>query len=276
MSKQDNYIFFERYKRTKPFNMLSAHFHASNELYYLIKGTTKYFINNEIFILHAGDMIFVPQNELHKTASDSINERILFSFDEEVLGEKFKPYISEMAADKLITLNSDGIQKVNELILKMEKEYSEEEPGYKEMLFLYFQQLLIIISRHKRKGEKKLNPTFLLMQDVSKYISDNLNTDLSLNVLANTFSLSTSHLSKSFKTATGIGLNEYINIMRVKRAEKLLLETDMPITRIATECGYNDSNYFSSVFKRMIGITPKRYSVINKTDPTSGNDPKRS
>ena len=137
MSKQDNYIFFERYKRTKPFNMLSAHFHTSNELYYLIKGTTKYFINNEIFILHAGDMIFVPQNELHKTASDSINERILFSFDEEVLGEKFKPYISEMAADKLITLNSDGIQKVNELVLKMEKEYSEEEPGYKEMLFLY-------------------------------------------------------------------------------------------------------------------------------------------
>ena len=54
---------------------------------------------------------------------------------------------------------------------------------------------------------------------------------------------------------------EYLNHIRITAAEKLLIQTDMPITRIAMECGFNDSNYFAAVFKKIKGITPKKFSL---------------
>ena len=63
---------------------------------------------------------------------------------------------------------------------------------------------------------------------------------------------------------TGVGLNDFINISRITAAEKLLVSSNMSITEIASACGFNDSNYFASVFKKFKGITPKRYSLINK------------
>jgi two-component system response regulator YesN len=60
---------------------------------------------------------------------------------------------------------------------------------------------------------------------------------------------------------TGMGLSEYINIARVTAAEKLLLSADLPITEVATKCGFNDSNYFARVFKKLKGVTPKKYSM---------------
>ena len=71
-------------------------------------------------------------------------------------------------------------------------------------------------------------------------------------------------LSKQFKSVMGIGFNEYINIVRVTASEKLLLSTNAPITQIAMDCGFNDSNYYAAVFKKIKGITPKKFSLQNK------------
>ena len=76
--------------------------------------------------------------------------------------------------------------------------------------------------------------------------------------------MSPSHFSKQFKSITGVGLSEYINVSRISKAEKLLRKTNKPITEIATECGFNDSNYFAAVFKKIKGTTPKKYSMLNK------------
>ena len=72
------------------------------------------------------------------------------------------------------------------------------------------------------------------------------------------------HLTKQFKKITDIGLNDYINITRVSAAEKLLRQTELSVTEIATMCGFNASNYFAAVFKKINGITPKKYSLLNK------------
>ena len=60
------------------------------------------------------------------------------------------------------------------------------------------------------------------------------------------------------------GYKKFINISRITASEKYLLNTEKSITEIAALCGFNDSNYFASVFKKIKGITPKKYSLMNK------------
>ena len=88
--------FFQRATRDSTFVMPQSHFHSKHELYYLEKGTTKYFIGSEIYLLEAGDLIFVPKGCFHKTATDQVAERLLFMFDDEFVGSEYLHYIEGM------------------------------------------------------------------------------------------------------------------------------------------------------------------------------------
>ena len=83
--------------------------------------------------------------------------------------------------------------------------------------------------------------------------------------MAEKFHISKSYLSKKFKHVTGFGFKEYIVNIRIKNACKMLLDTDMTITDIAFECGFNDSNYFGDAFKHIKGIAPYKYRKNKET-----------
>ena len=72
--------------------------------------------------------------------------------------------------------------------------------------------------------------------------------------------MSESCLSRKFKQVSGMGLNEFITSVRIHNAEKLLAGGELSVTRIAELCGYSDSNYFASVFKKIKGTTPVKYA----------------
>ncbi|MBQ9806726.1 MAG: helix-turn-helix domain-containing protein [Clostridia bacterium] len=259
--------FYEKKVRKEPQKMQQAHFHAKHELYYLEKGKTKYFIGNEIFLLEAGDMIFVPKNTFHKTdnSEESGVERILFTFDDASLGENAQKHLRPLYEQKLIRMPSDRQYEVQTLFRQLATEERKKEPDYQEMQKLYFRQLLILISRYvQNRSGCDLDPTLDLVQRIAKYISENVAEDLSLVSLSQKYALSACYLSRIFGEVTGIGLNEYINISRVTAAEKLLQTTDKSIIEVALACGYNDSNYFAAVFKRIKGITPKKYALSQK------------
>ena len=103
----------------------------------------------------------------------------------------------------------------------------------------------------------------MVAESISKYIRENFSDDLSLYRLSKEFSMTPTYLSRFFKRSTGINLSEYINIVRITEAEKLLKNPAISITDVAFACGFNDSNYFSSVFKKAKGITPKKFSKLN-------------
>ncbi|MEE1042726.1 MAG: AraC family transcriptional regulator, partial [Clostridia bacterium] len=123
--------------------------------------------------------------------------------------------------------------------------------------------LLINLSRLSAdKSDEVKTPSFI--QKISNYIGENYANEITLDNLSREFSISKSHLSRLFKNTTGFGINEYITIVRIKNAERLILSTKLPITEIATRCGFNDSNYFSSVFKKIKGMSPLKFKNDNK------------
>lgn len=254
---------FEKIKHPYMQNMPCMHYHEKHELYYLIEGSTKYFIEDELFVLKPGDFIFIPKNVYHKTRSDA--ERILLHFDDTDFGEREKKYLAELFSNKHIVINNKHKDKLLEIIYKIEKEEEKKRVGYQDMQKLYISELLILFSRYREDGGKEnFSPTYQLVQDVAKYISENYADDLSLQRLSEKFNITPNYLSKQFKKLTDVALSDYINLTRISAAEKLLVTTDFSITEISMQCGFNDSNYFAAVFKKIKGITPKKYSMINK------------
>lgn len=98
-----------------------------------------------------------------------------------------------------------------------------------------------------------------LTKKAIEYIRNNLDGDLSLDVISNALDISPSMLSRQFKKETNHNITEYINIQRVNEAVYIMENQGISITDIAYMVGFNDLNYFTKVFKKLKGMTPSEY-----------------
>ena len=119
----------------------------------------------------------------------------------------------------------------------------------KEMIHKY----CLLVKNHSMKGYS------LLVQKVITRIDSDLTTDLSLKTQAHLLDVNPSYLFTLFKKETGLTLTDYVNKKRVENAVFLLNTTTMQIQTIAQYCGIADVNYFTKIFKKYIGKTPKEY-----------------
>ena len=98
------------------------------------------------------------------------------------------------------------------------------------------------------------------MSQIVGYINDHyLEWDLSLEKVAEIFSINSTCLSNTFKAETGINYKAYIIGLRIKEAKRLLRETDIPIAEICKSVGYSSLSYFIIKFKEILGSTPNQY-----------------
>lgn len=91
------------------------------------------------------------------------------------------------------------------------------------------------------------------------YISQNFNTPLTLEETAGHVHLHPSYFSTLFKHSTGSSFKEYLNMVRIEESKQLLCNTDYSIIDIAVAVGFEDQSYFSKVFKKYTGLTPKQF-----------------
>ncbi|MBQ7654675.1 MAG: helix-turn-helix transcriptional regulator [Clostridia bacterium] len=116
--------------------------------------------------------------------------------------------------------------------------------------------LLNMLPFHDREIQSA-NKTF---DSILSFVNRNYMNNITLSEIASACSCSESTVSHLFKLHTGISAQKYIINLRLKQAEKLLSTSSLPITEIAFLCGFNNSNYFSTVFKKAKGISPSDYS----------------
>lgn len=108
----------------------------------------------------------------------------------------------------------------------------------------------------KNKARIQYSP---LIRNALNYIEFNLSSTLSLSILANELHVSSPYLSSLFKSEIGITITDYINEQRIQTSLKLLNSTNMMIQDVASFVGIHDMNYFTKIFKKQIGTTPREY-----------------
>lgn len=97
------------------------------------------------------------------------------------------------------------------------------------------------------------------MEQILAYVQENLGRDLSLSEVAEYVNLSVGYLSNYFKVKMGTNFTDYLTQLRIEKAKELLMYTNEKIYRVAELVGYQNSQYFVTMFKRRTGVTPAEY-----------------
>lgn len=147
---------------------------------------------------------------------------------------------------------SDNILKVNNQLLTVIPTLdSTEELCYKlqEAIDIFNDCMFVHISNQS-------NPA---IKQAVLYIAENYASPITLEIVANEVHLNPTYFSTIFKQAIGSSFREYLNMVRIEESKRLLSNTDYAIIDIAIATGFEDQSYFSKVFKKYTGLTPKQY-----------------
>jgi AraC family transcriptional regulator len=111
------------------------------------------------------------------------------------------------------------------------------------------------------------------LQKVLPYIRNNLSNDLSAGTLADIAGVSIAHFRRLFVDAMGVPPNEYVQRARLELARTLMRSTNLPISRVADECGYSSQSHFTAAFKAAHASTPGEYRALLLKAPVSSRLP---
>jgi len=121
-------------------------------------------------------------------------------------------------------------------------------------LSVFINDLLIKTAKSLKleTGEKHIAKSLTL-------INESFSSDIAISELAKVENLSVSRYNYVFKKSMGVSPLKYITSLRINKAKYLLKNTDLKVSRIASECGYSDSHFFHRIFKNETEMTPGQY-----------------
>ena len=124
--------------------------------------------------------------------------------------------------------------------------------------------LMLELAYRKERGEEKKEN---VLTRILRYIQMNYSVDLTEEELCRLFGCSRSYFSHTFRRETGKSFREYLTDVRLENAKRLLAFSHLNVTEISFAIGYTDSNYFSNVFKKKEGVSPRTYRKSLRHEP---------
>lgn len=271
-------FFIERIDRSNGYDMPSFHIHHKYEIYYEIAGTRRYFIEDSAYIVNAGSVVLIGENQIHKTASlgDSPSSRIVLNFSTEYLqkiadcfpGVDFFSFLNEEENHLLSCISvkqQNHIQTMlQQLLVLYEQTSPESEAMRKMMLATLLLELQDLCRQQQEQGSENGRVTNHTVDQIQAYISEHYAKKLTLTGIAAQFYISPYYLSRLFKKSTNLSLIEYINGVRIKAAQNLIEKTGDSIAHIAEQTGFMTTAHFRRVFKEATGLSPQQYRQYYK------------
>lgn len=264
--KENFNLFHLRDKKQQEF---SFHYHEFNKIIIFLSGKVTYLIEGKSYFLKPWDILLVNNHDVHKPIIDASEpyERIVLwvnsnfieshNYDDCDLSSCFKE--SKEKSISLLRLNDDLQKHLKSLIGTLEHSISSHEFGSKLLSNALFLQFLIYLNRlylgnmglpinNSLKYDKQI-------EEIIKYINDNLTVDLSLDTICKNFYISKYYLMHKFKRETGFTLHNYILQKRLFKACESIKE-GKPIKKAYMDCGFTEYSTFLRAFKKQFNILP--------------------
>lgn len=261
------------------------HWHYYMEIVYVIEGSIRVENDGESYPLYAGDFVMFRPEVVHAYYRNGNRFRYIFvKFDISRI-HSASSYVPKMD----VILRSLGNEQHAPMLFRKEKiadlqiegifreiyeELNSQQYGYDLVAENMISTLLVRILRIWRKDGYNLDAAIsedtegISIHNITAYIDAHAGEDLRVEQLANLCSMSYSYFAKSFHSLYGRSCKEYIEHIRISKAEELLLFTDCDLSYIAQETGFADSSHLIKTFRRLKGLTPKQYKMQNRvTEP---------
>ncbi|MCF8009481.1 MAG: response regulator [Halanaerobiales bacterium] len=200
--------------------------------------------------------------DIFKTVKTGMEDEIISKVEEIFKGFKKK----ELELNNIIII----VQNMILLIFKSIKDYGYNldellknidigsyENNSIEAINDWFIDLLLEINKYMTNNKLKNNKN--LITKVNKIIKEKYNEGITLSSIADKFNVSSSYLSKLFYEKNEVKFSKYIDGLRLEKSKELLKITDYKIYEVAKEIGFEDPYYFSSWFKKQVGLSPSKY-----------------
>lgn len=245
------------------------HLHNEYEFLRINRGVFRCVTLDKEYVLQEGDIMFINKYVPHSTYTENNHTHdSLIQFRLPSDSDSIMRYISRFK--RISDTSAFVFKKDDERSVEIQKcinaiinEYNKQEPFWTDYVYNHMLMLITalrrqgILSGNVQKNVENINK----IRPILEYINENYADDISTNDLSRMMHFNETYFCRTFKNIVGTSALNYLNFVRVCKAEKLL-ENNMGILDIAHETGFASTAYFNRVFKQYNHCSPSEYRKI--------------
>lgn len=250
------------------------HWHTSIEIFAVLEGELLFYINNEKYPLHAGELLIVNANEIHsvnalKENKTAVIQIPLRQFENYFTAQQFIRF--EGGIHRETDSENPSDRRLISLVQRLYNVYTERRNGYDfRTISLYYELLYLMVTQYRvtevEEKELRHNRHLSSLSRITTYMREHYREDLKLSDLAETFGYSDAYLSRMFREYAKVNFKTYLQDIRMAYACRDLLNTDHTIGQIAMDNGFCSSRGFARDFKKRYGILPSQIERRGKSE----------
>jgi AraC-like DNA-binding protein len=248
------------------------HYHRELEFLVVDKGRMDVFIEDELVRLPEGGVALVGTSQLHQDRSYAGEKLVYFvlQFDLEQAFESsampYYRYFSETRLplsrfNKVLQENGEARRVIAQAVHEIYVEWTGKREGYELAVSILIKRILLTLLRSdtNRPLSVKENADLLRLKPVFEYIERNLDGRIAVEEASRAANISYYYFVKYFKRALGISFMDYVNLQKIKKAEKILLTRDISVAQVGEHIGMPNMAHFYKMFRKFNRCSPSEY-----------------
>ena len=238
------------------------HWHERMEILYLVEGSLRLHLGNEEFVLLPGQAAIVSPAMMHGGIAGETGaayHTIMFDLEKfcnrtEASRKYLAPACRHQAGYPALAEKEEITKVIRRLAVSL-----EEGDIHPLTVIGMVYEILGALDRYGSAGVSRPPRVDSGFEKILKYLDEHFGEPVCAKSVSERFGYNESYFCRRFKAVTGFSMMNYLQILRMDQAQKLMTETQMEIGKVALACGFSDTGYFSACFKKHVGCTPTEF-----------------
>lgn len=249
----------------------TAHFHPFTEIFFITNGSGNFHLDDKIVNVTKGDLVIINPNCLHTEKSNTSKEPleyIVLGIENFIFAQHGTSSLlcnTEVTQELYTIIHYDRISVLLQFFDPLINEIENKPQNYEVVCKSIITLLIIFLSRGSSQdldvNNTSKEPLNIECMKIKNYLDSHYSDNITLEKLASICHVNKFHLVHSFTKQVGVSPINYVINKRIDEAKTLLKTTNYSIRDISSIVGFSNSSYFSQMFKKITGFSPKTYKT---------------